>query len=160
MFLQLNMEIFWTFFNIIVFFLLLRKFLFKPVTKIMEERKSIITKDLDEANAAKEEAQKMKTDYEASIASAREEAAGIVSDARERANIEYQEKIKQANVEITQMKESASQDVVVEKERAMASLQSEIAGIALLAASKVVEKEVNEQSNEQLVDDFLKEAGV
>ncbi|MDD4371807.1 MAG: F0F1 ATP synthase subunit B [Anaerostipes sp.] len=160
MFLQLNMEVFWTFFNIIVFFLILRKFLFKPVTKIMEERKAIITKGLDEADAAKEEAQKMKTEYEASIANAKEEAQGIIADAKDRANMEYQGKIKQANEEIAQMKESASEDVKAEKERAMVSLQSEIAGIALLAASKVVEKEVDKASNEQLVDDFLKEAGV
>ena len=120
----------------------------------------MITKGLDEADAAKEEAQKMKTEYEASIANAKEEAQEIIADAKDRANMEYQGKIKQANEEIAQMKESASEDVKAEKERAMASLQSEIAGIALLAASKVVEKEVDKASNEQLVDDFLKEAGV
>ena len=50
--------------------------------------------------------------------------------------------------------------VLAEKQKTIAGLQTEIAGIALMAASKVVEKEANDKGNEKLLDDFLKEAGV
>ena len=160
MFLQLNWGILWPIINIIVFYLLLRKFLFGPVSEIMEKRKEIISKDLMDAKAAKDEAAEMKSEYEESLKAAKDEAGKIVSDARERAKNEYHEKVRRADEEIVQMKENAQKDIEAEKQKAMAGLQSEIAGIALMAAAKVVEKEAGSKENEKIVDDFLKEAGV
>ena len=160
MFLQLNWGILWPFINIIVFYLLLRKFLFGPVSEIMEKRKEMISKDLMDAKAAKDEAAEMKSEYEESLKAAKDEAGKIVSDARERAKNEYHEKVRRADEEIVQMKENAQKDIEAEKQKAMAGLQSEIAGIALMAAAKVVEKEAGSKENEKIVDDFLKEAGV
>ena len=160
MFLQLNWGILWPTINIIVFYLLLRKFLFGPVSEIMEKRKEMISKDLMDAKAAKDEAAEMKSEYEESLKAAKDEAGKIVSDARERAKNEYHEKVRRADEEIVQMKENAQKDIEAEKQKAMAGLQSEIAGIALMAAAKVVEKEAGSKENEKIVDDFLKEAGV
>ncbi|GFO86780.1 MULTISPECIES: F0F1 ATP synthase subunit B [Anaerostipes] len=160
MFLQLNWGILWPIINIIVFYLLLRKFLFGPVSEIMEKRKEMISKDLMDAKAAKDEAAEMKSEYEESLKAAKDEAGKIVSDARERAKNEYHEKVRRADEEIVQMKENAQKDIEAEKQKAMAGLQSEIAGIALMAAAKVVEKEAGSKENEKIVDDFLKEAGV
>ena len=56
--------------------------------------------------------------------------------------------------------ENARKDIEAEKQKTIAGLQTEIAGIALMAASKVVEKEADDKGNEKLLDDFLKEAGV
>lgn len=160
MFLQLNWGILWPIINIIVFYLLLRKFLFGPVSEIMEKRKEMISKNLMDAKAAKDEAAEMKSEYEESLKAAKDEAGKIVSDARERAKNEYHEKVRRADEEIVQMKENAQKDIEAEKQKAMAGLQSEIAGIALMAAAKVVEKEAGSKENEKIVDDFLKEAGV
>ena len=160
MFLQLNWGILWPIINIIVFYLLLPKFLFGPVSEIMEKRKEMISKDLMDAKAAKDEAAEMKSEYEESLKAAKDEAGKIVSDARERAKNEYHEKVRRADEEIVQMKENAQKDIEAEKQKAMAGLQSEIAGIALMAAAKVVEKEAGSKENEKIVDDFLKEAGV
>ena len=160
MFLQLNWGILWPIINIIVFYLLLRKFLFGPVSEIMEKRKEMISKDLMDAKAAKDEAAEMKSEYEESLKAAKDEAGKIVSDARERAKNEYHEKVRRADEEIVQMKENAQKDIEAEKQKAMAGLQSEIAGIALMAAAKVVEKEAGSKENEKIVDDVLKEAGV
>ena len=63
----------------------------------------------------------------------------------------------QTKEEIALMKENARKDIEAEKQKTIAGLQTEIAGIALMAASKVVE---NDKGNEKLLDDFLKEAGV
>lgn len=160
MFLQLNWGILWPIINIIIFYLLLRKFLFGPVSAIMEKRKEMISKDLMDAKAAKDEAAEIKSEYEDSLKKAKDEAGKIVSDARERAKNEYQEKVRRADEEIVQMKENAQKDIEAEKQQAMAGLQSEIAGIALMAAAKVVEKEAGSKENEKILDDFLKEAGV
>ena len=106
------------------------------------------------------EAEEIKQEYEKNLAQAKDEAGQIVSDARARAKNEYQNKMDQTKEEIALMKENARKDIEAEKQKTIAGLQTEIAGIALMAASKVVEKEANDKGNEKLLDDFLKEAGV
>lgn len=160
MFLKLDWGIIWPIVNIVVFYLLLRKFLFGPVQEIMQKRKDMIAQDLNDAAAARTEAEGIKEEYKESLAQAREEAAQIISDARARAKTEYQAKMDKANEDVVLMKENAQKDIEVEKTQALAGLQAEIAGIALMAASKVVEKETDNAGNEKLLDDFLKEAGV
>lgn len=160
MFLKLDWGIIWPIVNIVVFYLLLRKFLFGPVQEIMQKRKDMIAQDLNDAAAARTEAEGIKEEYKESLAQAREEAAQIISDARARAKTEYQAKMDKANEDVMLMKENAQKDIEVEKTQALAGLQAEIAGIALMAASKVVEKETDNAGNEKLLDDFLKEAGV
>ena len=134
MFLKLDWGIIWPIVNIVVFYLLLRKFLFGPVSEVMEKRKKMISSDLDDAAQTKAEAEEIKQ--------------------------EYQNKMDQTKEEIAIMKENARKDIEAEKQKTIAGLQTEIAGIALMAASKVVEKEANDKGNEKLLDDFLKEAGV
>ena len=153
MFLKLDWGIIWPIVNIVVFYLLLRKFLFGPVSEVMEKRKKMISSDLDDAAQTKAEAEEIKQEYEKNLAQAKDEAGQIVSDARARAKNEYQNKMDQT-------KENARKDIEAEKQKTIAGLQTEIAGIALMAASKVVEKEANDKGNEKLLDDFLKEAGV
>ena len=156
MFLKLDWGIIWPIVNIVVFYLLLRKFLFGPVSEVMEKRKKMISSDLDD----EAEAEEIKQEYEKNLAQAKDEAGQIVSDARARAKNEYQNKMDQTKEEIALMKENARKDIEAEKQKTIAGLQTEIAGIALMAASKVVEKEANDKGNEKLLDDFLKEAGV
>ena len=157
MFLKLDWGIIWPIVNIVVFYLLLRKFLFGPVSEVMEKRKKMISSDLDDAAQTKVEAEEIKQEYEKNLAQAKDEAGQIVSDARARAKNEYQNKMDQTKEEIALMKENARKDIEAEKQKTIAGLQTEIAGIA---ASKVVEKEADDKGNEKLLDDFLKEAGV
>ena len=95
MFLKLDWGIIWPIVNIVVFYLLLRKFLFGPVSEVMEKRKKMISSDLDDAAQTKAEAEEIKQEYEKNLAQAKDEAGQIVSDARARAKNEYQNKMDQ-----------------------------------------------------------------
>ena len=70
MFLKLDWGIIWPIVNIVVFYLLLRKFLFGPVSEIMEKRKEMISSDLNEAAQTKAEAEGIKQEYEKNLAQA------------------------------------------------------------------------------------------
>ena len=107
MFLKLDWGIIWPIVNIVVFYLLLRKFLFGPVSEVMEKRKKMISSDLDDAAQTKAEAEEIKQEYEKNLAQAKDEAGQIVSDARARAKNEYQNKMDQTKEEIALMKENA-----------------------------------------------------
>ena len=100
MFLKLDWGIIWPIVNIVVFYLLLRKFLFGPVSEVMEKRKKMISSDLDDAAQTKAEAEEIKQEYEKNLAQAKDEAGQIVSDARTRAKNEYQNKMDQTKEEI------------------------------------------------------------
>ena len=104
MFLKLDWGIIWPIVNIVVFYLLLRKFLFGPVSEVMEKRKKMISSDLDDAAQTKAEAEEIKQEYEKNLAQAKDEAGQIVSDARARAKNEYQNKMDQTKEEIALMK--------------------------------------------------------
>ena len=81
-------SIFWAVFNVIVLFILLRIFLFKPINKIRDERTRTIQNDLDSARKAKDEAEELRQQYEESISEAKEEANRIIMKAHDDAETE------------------------------------------------------------------------
>lgn len=132
-----------------IFICCFRKFLFGPVSEVMEKRKKMISSDLDDAAQTKAEAEEIKQEYEKNLAQAKDEAGQIVSDARARAKNEYQNKMDQTKEEIALMKENARKDIEAEKQKTIAGLQTEVAGIDLWR-SEVMEKEANDKGNEKL----------
>ena len=145
--------------NIIVLFVFFRVFLFKPVNNIMESRKEVILDSLKDADNKKTEAYKLKSDYETELKQAGNQAGSIIKEARERAEVEYNKILQEARQESVKVLEEANRVIELERKKSMESAQAEIAGIAMLAAAKVIGKNVDDNSNRQLLDDFLKEVG-
>lgn len=157
--LVLNWQIIWTFVNILVLFVFFRAFLFKPVTAMMEKRTRAIEDSLKEAEEGKADAMKLKQDYEEELNQANAEAVRIIKEAREKAAAEYNRQIAQAKEESVKIIQDASRAIELERKKTVRNAQGEIAGIALLAASKVIGKNIDDETNKQLLNDFLKEAG-
>lgn len=149
----------WTFVNIIVLFAFFRIFLFRPVTKMMEQRKQLIVDDLEDAKVAKEKAEKIKTDYEMELSTADDEAAKIIHNANDRAALEYERLINIAKVDADKLIQNANKQIKLERKKSMEDAQSEIADIAILAAAKILGEQMDETSNKRMVNDFIKEAG-
>lgn len=157
--LKLDWNLLWTVVNLIILFLLLKKFLFGPVCKMMDERQAKIQADLDGAAAAKQEAEKMKKDYEAEISGAHAEALQITKDAKFRAEKECDLMIENARAESAKILSEAEKSAQREKDRALDSAQVEIADLAILAAAKVIRKNVDSDSDRETVNEFLSEVG-
>lgn len=157
--LKLDWEIVFNIINVLVLFLFLKKFLFKPVTEMMEKRKNTIETSLQDADDRKAEAYKLKSDYEEELKHAGEQATVIVKEARERAELEYSKKMDEAKVDASKVMEQANKTIELERKKSMESAQAEIAGIAMLAAAKVIGKNVDDNTNKQYLGDFLKEVG-
>lgn len=145
--------------NILVLYLLLRKFLFGPVLKIMDERAAMIQNDLDGAKKAKADAEKMKADYEAEIADAHSQAVEITNAAKKRAGKECDLMLENARAESAKIISEAEKAVEQERSKAMDDAKFEIADLALLAASKIISKNVETADNKQLAESFISEAG-
>lgn len=155
----LTPELFITLANTLVLFLILRKLLFKPVMKIMDEREEDVKNDIEHGKRAKEEGLKFKSEYETKVGTARSEGQQIVEMAKRRAEEKSSEIISQAKHEAENIKTKASADIEKERKQAYNDVKGEISSIALLAASKVIEKEIDKSKHEELIDEFIKDVG-
>ncbi|MBS7008282.1 F0F1 ATP synthase subunit B [Anaerostipes sp.] len=157
--LSFNSGLLWTFVNLIVFFLILKKILFKPVMGMIEKREQMINGQIQDAEQKNTQAGLLKEKYEGELKNANQEAAQIVKTAKERGKEEYQRILKNANEEASKVIADANKTIETEREKAMQGIQNEIAGMAIAAASKVIQENVDQAANEKILDDFLKEAG-
>lgn len=156
---NIDAAIIWTIVNIIVLFLFLKIFLFKPVMGIIEKREKLIADSISEAENIKKEAAQIKSDYEQELKNAGSEAAAIIKEARSRGQLEYNKKIESSKIDAAQLIVEANKRIELEKKKAANEAQSEIASLAMLAAAKVIRKNVDSNTNQQLLSDFLKEVG-
>lgn len=145
--------------NILVLYLLLKRFLFKPVTSIMEKRSNTVKASLDDAENEKNEASRLKREYEEALRSAEGKAADIILEAKDRAAREQERQQKEAVEAAVRLREDTRKAIELEQKLALEKLKSEVAGIAILAASKVLQSNISAEANRKLLDDFLSEAG-
>lgn len=157
--LQLNVNLLFTIINLVVLYLLLKKFLIKPVTNIMEEREKLIADGLSQANSTQAEAVKLKGEYEAALTGAREESVKIVEKAQVQAKAEYERIVEEAGAKAANLLDSAKANIQLEREQTMKALQSEIAGLAMTAAAKIVSEKTENQGNQEIYNQFLEEVG-
>jgi len=153
----------WTFFiqllNTFILYLILKKLLFKPVTEFMANREKEIADSIQRAEDMNEEALKLKSEYMEKLKVAEEEGREIIREASKKAEERAAEIIKGAEKEAKEIKERALLDIAREKEKAINDLKDEIASIAMLAASKVIEKNLDDNAHRDFVRSFIDEVG-
>lgn len=157
--LSLNWNLLFTIINLIVLYLLMKKFLIGPVMGIMEQRKAIIEEGFADAGKANEDAQKMKQQYEESLKNARQESERIMATARTEAKNEYNRIVEEAGEKAGRLLEGARQSAQAEQAQTMKELQSEIAGLAMSAAAKIVGENV-EAKETSAYDQFLQDVQI
>ena len=145
--------------NLGIQILLFKKFLYKPVMKILRKRQGLVDQPLKEAEAAKQEALSMKQEYEANLSKANEEADRIVKEASAAASQKSERIVSDAQEEAAALKAQAQLDIAAQQKRAINDAKDEIGSMAVDIASKVIGREINEQDQEDLVDEFIQNVG-
>ena len=145
--------------NTVALFLVLKKYLFQPVMKIIQARQEEIDQIYDTANSAQEQAEKLRGEYEQKLSEAQSEAERLVKEAVNRGQNREEEILRQANAEADAIREKASQDIDREKRKALNAAKDEITVIALSIAGKVVGRELRPEDQGRLVDAFIEELG-
>jgi len=128
----------WTLFNVLVLMFILKKFLFKPVLGIIEEREKMVKNQFDSAKKTEEEACAMKTEYEEKLSDAKKTAEELVTNAKERMEKERASMLEETRKEQENIVMKAKADIQSERERAENAASAEIAALALSAARKIV----------------------
>lgn len=145
--------------NLLVMFLIVKKFLFKPVVKVMNARQEQVDKIYSDANEDRAAAGEMKQEYEARLAAARDEADSLVRSAVQTAQRRSDAIMADAASQASHLKQKAEQEIAMEKKQMLQSVQSELSDMAVSIAAKVVEREVKQQDHDAFVDEFIKNVG-
>ena len=148
-----------TLLNTLTIYFVAKKFLFGPVMKLIRERQTEIDTMYAEADAAKENALALETEYKDRLAEAQETGETIVKEAMTRGKNREEEILRQANLEADAIREKASADIAREKKKALNDAKDEISSLAMEIAGKVVGETLDEAQQKQLVDKFLEELG-
>lgn len=148
-----------TLINLLIIFLIFRFLLYKPVCKMLDKRKEMAAAEIDEARKAKEAAQKAEEEYTARLADAKAEASEIMKQATLRAQKREEEIVDEANKKAAEIRNKAEESIERDKQRALNEIKNEISDIVVMAAGKVVEKEISASDNEEIISKFLEEVG-
>ena len=145
--------------NTIALFLVLKKFLFKPVMQMITDRQKEIDDMYDAAGAAEKNAKALEQAYQQKLSVAAETGERMVKDALKRGQDREEEIIRQANAQAAAILDKANADIAMEKKKAVNGAKDEISEMALAIAEKVVGRELTVADQEGLVDAFIKELG-
>lgn len=143
--------------NLAILFLIIKKLLYKPVKKMTDERKAGVEKQLADANAAVEAAEKSKAEWQEKLDGAEKDARAIVDGAVVSAKRRSDEIIFDAKTEATRIKQKAEEDAELEKKKARAELKAEIAELSVEVASGVLTRELGDADKRRIIESVIDE---
>ena len=157
--LNLNWDIIWTFVNILVLFVLLKLFLFKPVNAMIEKRRKLIDGQLSDAAQKQKEAEAEKQAYADRLKEAHAEAAEILKKAKAEAEAQYCMILELAERDAQKKTAEAEKKIALEHEQMLKNAKSEIAAVAVMAAQKLAVKHADAEADSALLESLIQEAG-
>lgn len=145
--------------NLVIVFLVFKKFLFKPVQKMIDDRQKEIDDLFADGEAKRLEAEQLHEDYTAQLANAKAEGQQLLREANAEANRQREELLREAKQEAAALKEKADADIALEKKKALNDVKDEISSMAFGIAEKVVGRQLDTADQSALIEEFLQHMG-
>ncbi|MFC7062248.1 F0F1 ATP synthase subunit B [Halobacillus seohaensis] len=143
----------------IVLLVLLRKFAWGPLMNMMKEREDYIANEIQTAEKSREEAAIQHREATEELKKTRQDAQSIIEEARKTATQQERDIVESARKEAERTKVSARQDIEQERDKAVQLLKDQVASMSVMIASKVIEKELSEKDQQELINQYIDEAG-
>lgn len=153
--LEINATLIAQIINFLILVFILKKLAYKPLMEMMEARQASIADDLATAEKDRQDAADLKREYQTQLTAARAEAQAIVDKAMKQAEKNKEEIIEEARVEHARLLKAAQEEISRERELALAELRAEVVGLSMAAAAKIIEKNLDAETNSKLVSDFM-----
>jgi F-type H+-transporting ATPase subunit b len=147
----------WTAITFLVLVVVLSKFAWGPIVKMLAERETTIRDALEQAKKERAEAEKLLTEQKATFAQAQREAAELAKKNQLEVETLRQELTAKAKKEADDLVASARRQIVEEKSKAIAEVKSYVADLAIEAAAKLVKASLDEKAQRQLVTDYIEQ---
>jgi len=145
--------------NLIILFLFLKKILFVPLKKIIDERQKQIKDMYDEAQKDKDTAAALRVEYEEKLEKASAQGEEIIKTAVQRAHKQEADIVREANETAAKTLKRAQDQIEMEQKKALNQLKDEVSSMAVGIASAVIEKNLTEEDNAEIVDRFISQLG-
>lgn len=145
--------------NLTILFLLLKKFLYKPVVKMFEARRAEIDSQYSDAQNAKQSAEAKDAEITERLAGAKAEAESIINEAADIAKARGDKIVEDARATADGIRRQAEEDARLERKRVNETIKEEIVEVSTALAEKMLEREVNADDHKALIDDFINKIG-
>ena len=156
---KIDINLVFTIINLLVLYLLMKKFLFGPIIKVMDVRKAMIDQQFAGAKEQEDQAKALKEQYEGALKSAREESFQIMEQARKEAKAQADKTVEDTQAKVSAMLAKAQEDINTERENAMRQMKDDVASLAMEAAGKIIGKNSGADQDLSLYDHFIEKAG-
>ena len=145
----------WHTINFLVLIALLWRFLYKPVIRMLDERSNRIKESMERAEAIKEQLARTNEETRLALESARKEAQALADQASQIGEQIKAQAKRDAQAEADKILERARQQIEQERRQAVAEARQEMANLVVMAAGKVLGRQLDDRAQHQLVEEFL-----
>ena len=143
----------------VVLFVLLWKFAFPPITKMLDERADKIRESLEASEATRIEAERLLEEYKVQMTEARQEAAKVIEQGRKIAETMKTEIMAKANEDAQALLVKAREGIQAEKKAAIAELQGSVADLSVAVAGKLIGETLSAADHAKLIERYVAEVG-
>lgn len=149
-----------TIINLLLLYVLMKKFLIGPVMNVIEKRNALIASQFAEAEAVKTQANELKDQYESDLKQVKEKSIEIMDNARAEAQLEYDRIVTDADERAKSLVNKAHADIALEREKTLKEMESEIGGLVAMAVDKVAGTKNSAEADKDMIDQFLSEVNL
>ena len=150
----------WTLAIFVLLFFILSRYAFGPITRAVEAREQALQDAIDQAKRDREEAARILAEHRTQLEGSRAEAQKIIAEGRAVGEKLRAEMLEETRTQQQDLLERARREIAGERDRAIAQIREEAVDLALAAASKVIEKNLDDSANRKLVEGYLAGANV
>ncbi len=148
-----------SFINLFLLYFILKKFLFKPVTRMLKARQDAVDAQYADAEKAKAMALADKEEWDAKIKNADREAEAIIKKAADNAKLRSDRIVADAHEKADGIIRVAEMEADLEKKKAEDSIKREIVFVSTAIAEKMLAREVKPSDHRELIDSFIDKIG-
>ena len=145
--------------NFLILVGVLTKFLYKPFLNVLDTRKQSIQDALDNAEMLNRRVNEKMDHYDRQIAKLEEQGREIIKDSKIRAEAQAADIVEEANKRAGEIIQAGQRQIEREQQKALDDMKRQIAALALLAAEKIVERDIAQIGQDKIVDDIIEQAG-
>ena len=145
--------------NLVILFLIVKKFLYKPVCNMLKNREELLEKQKEEAQKSLEDAERTKEELESQLKGANDRANEILAEATEQAQRRRDKIAEEAKQEAEAIVRQAKTEAELEKKRAEEEIKTQIVEVSFALGEKIIEREIKVEDHHALVDSFISQIG-
>lgn len=145
--------------SFVLLLLLIKKFAWQPITKMLDKRAETIANNIDDAEKSKIEAAQLVAENEAILKKSRAEAAEIVRKAKEVAEKDANVIIQDAHADAKRYLEQGKKELQIERAKLIDSAKHEVADLSIEIAEKIIKKELDLETHQELINSYIEGLG-